>query len=789
MLTCGGLSRNDANLATSGSKRAGSTAAMAETAYPFLEGGGTMGAHIRALDWSATAIGDPSGWPQALRTVVRLMLNTRHPMYIFWGPEGTCLYNDAYSHSIGPERHPGSLGRPAREVWDEIWPIIGPQIEQVMAGGEATWYENALVPITRHGKREDVYWTYSYGPIDDDTAPNGVGGVLVVCSETTEHVRTTRRVLESRERMTALLEQAPSFMAVFDGPDHVFDIVNNAYTQLIGHRDVIGKPARTALPEIADQGFINLLDRVYASGEAYVGNGITAKLQREPGAPLEERFIDLVIQPVRGDDDAVTGVFVQGHDITDQKRAELAASESEARFRRLAQSMPNHVWTAYPDGMLDWFNVQVYAYSGAKPGDLDGDKWAMMVHPHDIGPASEVWASALHSGTPYEIEFRLRRHDGVYRWFIARAVPLLDPDGTVERWVGTNTDIEEQKEAEAALRESDLRVKLALDAADIGVWQCFVVDGEFVEPTGDDRAMKLLGATPGETSTFAGLLERIHPDDRDMLVPAARAALDPAGDGLMSLEYRLSADGRQPERWVQVRAQTVAGEGGLRLVGTARDITARKNAEVQQQVVSAELQHRIKNTLAMVGAIASQTLRGDDIADRRNAFNDRLGALARAQDMLMTPGPNSAQLRDVIEAALEAHRTERRPVDIRGPDIELSARQGVAIALATHELATNAAKYGALSVDGGRVTIDWSTDGQDDSGGPLFTFVWRESDGPPVRPPSRSGFGSRLITRVLPNDFGGEVKLDYENTGVVCQLVAPLKNLRPERIAKSAGER
>ena len=139
-----------------------------------------MGALIRGHDWRSSSLGPPAGWPQSLRTAVRLMLNTGHPMYIWWGPDLACFYNDAYARSIGPERHPGSLGRPAREVWAEIWDVIGPQIEQVISGGGATWHVNHLVPITRHGKREEVYWTYSYSPIDERTAPNEIGGVLVV---------------------------------------------------------------------------------------------------------------------------------------------------------------------------------------------------------------------------------------------------------------------------------------------------------------------------------------------------------------------------------------------------------------------------------------------------------------------------------------------------------------------------------------------------------------------------------------------------------------------------------
>jgi two-component sensor histidine kinase len=181
----------------------------------------------------------------------------------------------------------------------------------------------------------------------------------------------------------------------------------------------------------------------------------------------------------------------------------------------------------------------------------------------------------------------------------------------------------------------------------------------------------------------------------------------------------------------------------------------------------------------MVSAIASQTLRGEDIETRRNDFNARLGALARAHDMLLATNWTSADLREVVENALAAHRTAQRPIDIGGPDIELSARQGMSMALATHELATTAAKYGALSVDGGSVTVAWSTDKEGDSGAPVFEFVWRERGGPPVEAPIRKGFGSRLITRALPSDFGGEVTVDYDAGGVVCRLVVPLGNVRP----------
>ena len=156
-----------------------------EPANDFLAGGGEMGALTRAFDWSRHRLGPPETWPQSLRVTVRIVLNSRHPMFIWWGPELIQFYNDAYRATMGPERHPSALGARGRECWDEIWDIIGPQIDYVMTGQGSTWHVDQLVPVTRHGRREDVWWTYSYGPIDLD---GKVGGVLVVCNDvTSEH--------------------------------------------------------------------------------------------------------------------------------------------------------------------------------------------------------------------------------------------------------------------------------------------------------------------------------------------------------------------------------------------------------------------------------------------------------------------------------------------------------------------------------------------------------------------------------------------------------------------------
>jgi hypothetical protein len=196
------------------------------TSADFLAGGGEMGALTRAYDWSASQLGAPETWPQSLRTAVRILLNTNHPMFIWWGPELIQFYNDAYRQTMGPERHPSALGQPGRECWAEIWHIIGPQIEQVMSGGGATWHEKQLVPVTRHGRLEQVYWTYSFSPIDED---DGIGGVLVVCRDVTEDVLAAVKLRE-RSRIWNVTQD----LLVIVDRNGVWRTVNPAWTRTFG---------------------------------------------------------------------------------------------------------------------------------------------------------------------------------------------------------------------------------------------------------------------------------------------------------------------------------------------------------------------------------------------------------------------------------------------------------------------------------------------------------------------------------------------------------------------------
>src|SRR4051812_36086011 len=169
---------------------------MDSTQQDFLANGGEMGQLTRALDWSKTKVGPIESWPQSLRTTLGLLLNSKFPMFLFWGPEHICFYNDAYRPSLGNDgKHPFILGQKGVDSWPEIWDFIKPLIDQVLIEGEATWHEDQLLPIYRNGKMEDVYWTFSYSPVNNESGKPA--GVLVICNETTENIKLVKKLEDS----------------------------------------------------------------------------------------------------------------------------------------------------------------------------------------------------------------------------------------------------------------------------------------------------------------------------------------------------------------------------------------------------------------------------------------------------------------------------------------------------------------------------------------------------------------------------------------------------------------
>ena len=290
---------------------------------------------LDSIDWAATPLGPPQQWPQSLRIAVSICLNSHFPMFVWWGPSLVNIYNDAYIPVLG-KRHPRAFGRPARDSWSDIWDVLGPQVDIVMQHGRATWNERVLLQMERNGYPEDTWFTWSYSPIHDDQG--GIGGLFCACTEETPAVlaerqrdRLMREAQDAARTLRTWFDNAPGFVALLRGPDFVFEMVNEAYYQLVGHREIEGQPAFEALPEVRTQGFEDILRQVYASGQAFIGRGMLLRVQRTPGAPTEERYVDLVYQPVRDADGQVSGIFAQGYDVTEQVLAVNALRDDDRR--------------------------------------------------------------------------------------------------------------------------------------------------------------------------------------------------------------------------------------------------------------------------------------------------------------------------------------------------------------------------------------------------------------------------------------------------------------------------
>ena len=562
---------------------------------PFLLGGGEMGALMRAHDWKATSIGEPDTWPASLRTCVMLLLNAEQPMYIWWGPELLCFYNDAYRLSIGPERHPGSMGRPGREVWSEVWDVIGPQVDQVLAGHGSVSHENALVPITRNGRLEQVYWTYSYNPILNPDAPTEVGGILVICTETTETVLSGRRDAAERRQLAELFEQSPSFMAMLRGPEHRFELANPNYLNLIGNREIIGRTVAEALPETVSQGYVELLDEVFRSGKPYRATSAKYAHRTSHGDAAEQRYLDFVYQPIHDASGAVTGIFVEGADVTNRTLAEAALRESEARFRDIADATPVLIWISGIDKACVWFNSRWLTFTGRSIEQESGYGWIDGIHPDDLNRCVTAYNASFDRREPYRTEYRRRRFDGEWRMLDASGVPRFI-EGEFVGYIGCCIDVTEQRASARALTESEEQLRLATEAAEVGLWDVDMVTDTLYWPA---RVKAMFGISARVPVSMVDFYAGLHSEDRAHTAAAFTAASDPVRRALYDVEYRTVGKEDGVVRWVAAKGRGIfRGDQCVRVIGTAIDITTRKAAEAQLRELNEHLEHRVAEALA-----------------------------------------------------------------------------------------------------------------------------------------------------------------------------------------------
>lgn len=405
----------------------------------FLAGGGEMGELTRQKNWSKTPVGPPETWPQSLRTTLSIILNSKFPMFLWWGPELTCFYNDAYRPSLGENgKHPSILGQKAEDAWPEIWPIIKPLINQVLTGGEATWSENQLIPIYRNGSLEDVYWTFSYSPVKDEL--DKVAGVLVTCSETTPQVVEHEKAQENQQKLNMVIDA--SELGTWELDLETKNIVySDRYLEIFGHKnnaqlthDQLLKQLHPEDRNIRDEAFQHALQTGIFNYQSRVIRGDNSIRWFESKGKV---IYDQEHKPVK-----MIGTI---RDITEEKNYRQVLQEREQKFRLLADSMPQFVWTSDAKGHMNYFNKSVYNYSGLTPEQIAKDGWLQIVHPDERDENVKQWQHSIKSGEVFISEHRFKRHDGEYRWQLSRAIPQKDEQGNISMWVGTSTDIQDQK--------------------------------------------------------------------------------------------------------------------------------------------------------------------------------------------------------------------------------------------------------------------------------------------------------------------------------------------------------
>lgn len=419
-------------------------------------------------------------------------------MATLWGPAGVMIYNDSYA-AIAGDRHPSIFGADVCQGWPEVADFNAGVLKAVFSGKRLS-YRDIEMTLFRFQRDEQVYFDLDYSPVLDERGHPS--GVLAICVETTAKVNAERWKNSERDRQKQMFEQAPGFMAMLSGPGLVFELTNEAYRQLVGNRPLLGRTVREAFPELEGQGFYEILDQVYATGEPFIGRSVEVQLNPDPAS--KRVFLDFIYQPVMDPEGRTTGIFVHGVDVTTRHEAEMALRDEERRLRlahRIAGVGPMEV---------DIANRTVYA-----PENF----WRM-------------WG--------------------------------LEPR------VSASTDLLES-----------------------------LVIPEDAETRSSDATR------------------------RDGTAPT-------------TVEYRVRRPDTGEIRWFSRHVEFISGADGkpAKMFGVVKDITERREAESRQKMLAHELEHRIKNLLAMVGAIASRTLREGDLGLARDAFLQRLKAMSEAHSLL-----------------------------------------------------------------------------------------------------------------------------------------------------------
>ena len=659
------------------------------------------------------------------------------------GPDGTLtLFNRATRemHGLPVEPLPP-------ERWSEHYNLYHPDGETLMSPGEiplvkalaGEYVRNAEMVIAPKGRKPRKL-AASGRPLIDESGRK-LGAVVSMHDITARHeAEAAKRAADAlslfNERLAEVFKQAPAFMCVVREPSHIFEMVNDRYLQLIGQRQVIGKPVAEALPEVVEQGFVAMLDQVYATGEPYVGTDVRLVLRQTPGGPLEERFVDFVYLPLRGADGTVTGILAHGVDLTERKRAEQALRASEMRVRLATDAAGLGIWVWEPAvDAVTWENDRPQEIFGLRPGEppLTAARFrSEYLAAREGAEFARAAGDSLRTGQPFFFEGRFSRPGSAeVRWIALTGLVEPHATGAPVRMIGTAADITERKRAEAELRASESRYRALFDTMAEG----FCVIEIMLDSAGAPVDWRYLETNPAFVQQ-TGLADAVGKTARGVMPNVEGNWIEAYGQvALTGKPMRMVAESGDLGAWFDVSATRI-GEAAERKVAVFfSDITLRRRAEDELRKVAADLAeadkkkneflatlaHELRNPMAPLRTglrLLSHPKQGAETVPRTIAMMERqLGHMVHLVDDLLDVARISGgklelriertDLGSVVRSAVESStplveaRHHELSVDVADPTLALDV-DPTRIAQVLSNLLDNAAKY---TPTGGRIRL------------------------------------------------------------------------------------
>lgn len=776
-----------------------------------------MAARIRSHDWAATRLGPVEGWPQSLRSAVDIILGMPGPATILWGPGHVQIYNDAYI-AIARDRHPRLLGRPIAEGWPEICrDLLTPLLQEVRAGRSTRLV--GIVVSLRDAAGETVERSFDtdWSPLRDESG--AVAGALQTLTDVSLHRQAEAALLANSERQFFLLALSDDMRPLTDPAE-----IKARACHRLGEHLRVDRAYYVAIDEAAG---LASVERDYNAGQgvSLAGTHSTADFawsmailrrgechavadtQDSPLVPAAarpafatRRIVACITAPLiksgtlmgvlcvtephprawtASEVELLREVGERIWSATARAQVEVALRESEARLSAAFASVPAGVAIIDRTGAATTSNCEYRRFlpsgiipSHDAPGALRWRAWdqaGQPIPPHDFPGARALRGERVVPGQ----EMLFTDEHGRETWTMVGTVPIVDAAGRVTGAVAVISDIDRQKRNTEALRASEARFQQFASSSSDALWirDAATLTMEYVSPA----IQTIYGVPPvallGDLRQWAAL---VVPEDRAL----AMARVERARRGeAVTHEFRILRSSDGAVRWIRSTDFPLFGEhGGVqRIGGIAVDVTEARQAEAHRDVLMHELQHRVRNILAMTRSIADRT--GDtarDVASYRDLLAGRLEVLSRVQVMLTQASNVGVDLGTMVEAEVEAQAASRGQYSVSGPALTLAPKAAEVLTLAIHELATNALKYGAFSHVHGHVAVSWSV--ADSAGEPWLRLDWIESGAPaPLAPPQRQGFGTILIEERIPYELQGRGLVAALPDGWRCHLEFPLR--------------